>query len=263
MENTETSVASTATHTWQEFLELFCSSGMRQPSSTEFVKSIKNFIASLLNNAPDAERDSASIQQFLSNMDIAFKHHPLNKSRLVGEASYVFTNMLSAEALSFILNIDAKALSMDEIEFVKNMEFAHILISGLYGDYIDGENMQSKEPQISGELGDVGTIEGSGKGFGRETEAPPSETQTGDGTAKMLEGNIGMKLDDDVVVPVFGVTLGVSSETQIGVETVDSPERDAQLDVGVEGGRNDGVGASTPESVVGEVVSLLEENVEK
>ena len=50
--------------------------------------------------------------------------------------------MLSAE--SFILNIDSKALTMDEIEFEKNMEFAQTLISGLYGDYNDGENMQSE-----------------------------------------------------------------------------------------------------------------------
>nr|GEX87414.1 hypothetical protein [Tanacetum cinerariifolium] len=427
MENTETSVASTATRTWHEFLER-----MRQPSATEFVKSIKKFIASLSNNAPDPETDSASIQQFLSNMEIAFKHHPLwtgrteeeldsageglekymmtklftrfiqpehleipqvyqdgtlwleaqkelqkinnfkaprdklacilanppqlhsnlmyiqryrNKSRLVGEASYVFTNMLSAE--SFILNIDAKALSMDEIEFKKNMEFAQTLISGLYEDNRDGENMQSEnaqsqsqnivesklkevpsvtdlenkgvsllvtaekasekfqnfpflfseagdlrvgdveellngykqlvfkyvclakglgiESRIGGELGDVGTIEGGGKGFGRETEAPPSETQIGDRTAEMLESNRGTKLDDDVVgrIEDSGKRLGVSSETQIGVETVDSPEHDAQVDVRVDGGLNDGVGASTPESVVREVVSLSDENVEK
>ncbi|GJU33925.1 vacuolar protein sorting-associated protein 9A-like protein [Tanacetum coccineum] len=473
MENTETSVASTATRAWHEFLER-----MRQPSATEFVKSIKKFIASLSNNAPDPETDSASIQQFLSNMEIAFKHHPLwngrteeeldsageglekymmtklftrvfashpddiktdnelykksalihqfiqpehleipqvyqdgtlwleaqkelqkinnfkaprdklacilsccklisnsllnasisqnppgaddffpvliyvilkanppqlhsnlmyiqryrNKSRLVGEASYVFTNMLSAE--SFILNIDAKALSMDDIEFEKNMEFAQTLISGLYEDYRDGENMQSEngqsqsqnivesklkevpsvtdlenkgasmlvtaekasekfqnfpflfseagdlrvgdveellngykqlvfkyvclakglgmESRISGELGDVGTIEGGGKGFGRETEAPPSETQIGDGTAEMLESNRGTKLDDGVVgrIEDSGKRLGVSSETQIGVETVDSSERDAQVDVRVDGGLNDDVGASTPESVV-------------
>lgn len=486
MENTEASVASTATRTWHDFLER-----MRQPSATEFVKSIKKFIASLSNNAPDPETDSASIQQFLSNMEIAFKHHPLwtgrteeeldsageglekymmtklftrvfashpddiktdkdlykksaliqqfiqpehleiqpvyqdetlwldaqkelqkinnfkaprdklacilscckvisnsllnasvshnppgaddffpvliyviikanppqfhsnlmyiqryrNKSRLVGEASYVFTNMLSAE--SFILNIDSKALSMDEIEFEKNMEFAQTLVSGLYGDYNDDENMQSEngqrqsqsiaksklkevpsvsdlenkgasmlvteekvneklqnfpflfseagdlrvgdveellngykqlvfkyvclakglgvESQISGESGDVGTIEDGGKGLGWETEAPPSETQIGDGTAEILDGNRGMKFDDDVVgrIEGSGKGFGVSSETPVGGETVDSLEGDAQVDVGVEGGRNDDVGASTPEYVVGEVVSLLEENVEK
>ena len=45
-----------------------------------------------------------------------------SQSRLVAEAAYFFTNMLSAE--SFISNIDAKALSMDETEFESNMETA-------------------------------------------------------------------------------------------------------------------------------------------
>lgn len=57
------------------------------------------------------------------------------QSRLVGEASYYFTNMLSAE--SFISNIDAKAISMDETEFERNMEFARALISGLSVDTQD------------------------------------------------------------------------------------------------------------------------------
>lgn len=56
-------------------------------------------------------------------------------SRLVGEASYYFTNMLSAE--SFISNIDAKAISMDETEFERNMEFARALLSGLSVDTQD------------------------------------------------------------------------------------------------------------------------------
>ncbi|KFK39302.1 hypothetical protein AALP_AA3G227000 [Arabis alpina] len=51
------------------------------------------------------------------------------ESKLVGEAAYFFTNLLSAE--SFISNIDAKSLSMDEAEFEKNMEFAQARTSGL------------------------------------------------------------------------------------------------------------------------------------
>ncbi|PIA31110.1 hypothetical protein AQUCO_05200005v1 [Aquilegia coerulea] len=51
------------------------------------------------------------------------------QSRLVSEASYFFTNMLSAE--SFISNIDAKSLSMDETEFEESMESARSLLSGL------------------------------------------------------------------------------------------------------------------------------------
>ncbi|PON76632.1 VPS9 domain containing protein [Parasponia andersonii] len=54
------------------------------------------------------------------------------QSRLVGEASYYFTNMLSVE--SFISNIDAKSLSMEETEFEKNMETARALLSGLSAD---------------------------------------------------------------------------------------------------------------------------------
>ncbi|KAH7567834.1 hypothetical protein JRO89_XS07G0161200 [Xanthoceras sorbifolium] len=58
-----------------------------------------------------------------------------SQSRLVAEAAYFFTNMLSAE--SFISNIDAKALSMEESEFQNNMESAQALLSGLSTD-MDG-----------------------------------------------------------------------------------------------------------------------------
>ncbi|EOA30848.1 hypothetical protein CARUB_v10013991mg [Capsella rubella] len=51
------------------------------------------------------------------------------ESKLVGEASYFFTNILSAE--SFISNINAKSISMDEAEFETNMESARARISGM------------------------------------------------------------------------------------------------------------------------------------
>ncbi|KAK3230760.1 hypothetical protein Dsin_002641 [Dipteronia sinensis] len=256
---------------------------MRQPSAADFVKSIKSFIVSFSNNAPDPERDSAAVQEFLANMEAAFRAHPLwagcseeeldsageglekyvmtklftrvfaslpddvkcdeelyekmalvqqfirpenlditptfqnetswllaqkelqkinmykaprdkllcilscckvinnllfnasiasnenppgadeflpvliyvtikanppqlhsnllyiqryrSQSRLVAEAAYFFTNMLSAE--SFISNIDAKSLSMEESEFQNNMESALALLSGLSTD-MDG-----------------------------------------------------------------------------------------------------------------------------
>lgn len=54
------------------------------------------------------------------------------QTRLVSEAAYFFTNILSAE--SFISNIDAQALSMDETEFETNMESARALLSGLSFD---------------------------------------------------------------------------------------------------------------------------------
>ncbi|KAK9074899.1 hypothetical protein SSX86_003218 [Deinandra increscens subsp. villosa] len=292
MENPEASVSSTATRTWHDFLER-----MRQPSATEFVKLIKKFIVSLSNNAPDPERDAASVQEFFSNMEANFRAHPLwagrteeeldsaseglekyimtklfprvfashpddvktddefnkksaliqqfihpdhleiqpiyqnetswlqaqkellkintykaprdklacilscckvisnsmfnasvsgnqnppgaddflpvliyvtikanppqfhsnlmyieryrNRSRLSGETAYVFTNMLSAE--SFILNIDAKALSMNETEFLTNMESAQAVISRLSEDYY-GENVQSQSVSESSKL---------------------------------------------------------------------------------------------------------------
>ncbi|KAF5442454.1 hypothetical protein F2P56_035109 [Juglans regia] len=261
---------------------------MRQPSAADFVKSIKSFIVSFSNNAPDPEKDGAAVQEFLANMEAAFRVHPLwsgcseeelessgeglekyvmtklfprvfashpsdvklddqlfektaliqqfirpenldikptfqnetswllaqkelqkinmykaprdklvcilncckvignlllnasiasnenppgadeflpvliyvtikanppqlhsnllyiqsyrQQSRLVAESAYFFTNMLSAE--SFISNIDAKTLSMDEIEFEKNMESARALLSGLSADW-DGQSDQS------------------------------------------------------------------------------------------------------------------------
>ncbi|XP_010277681.1 PREDICTED: vacuolar protein sorting-associated protein 9A [Nelumbo nucifera] len=294
MENADVFGSSTAPLTWHDFLER-----MRQPSATEFVKSIKSFIVSFSNNAPDPEKDSAAVQEFLANMEMAFRAHSLwagcseeelesageglekyvmtklytrvfaslpedvkhdeqlsekmaliqqfihpenldikstfqneaswllaqkelqkinmykaprdklvcilscckvinnlllnasiasnenppgadeflpvliyvtikanppqlhsnllyiqryrRQSRLVSEAAYFFTNMLSAE--SFIYNIDAKSLSMDETEFEENMKFAQTLLSGLSTDLgvpdqsnQDLEHVQRKEP---------------------------------------------------------------------------------------------------------------------
>lgn len=65
------------------------------------------------------------------------------QSRLVAEAAYFFTNMLSVE--SFISNIDAKALSMDETEFEKNMESARAILSGLSTD-LNSQPNQSGQP---------------------------------------------------------------------------------------------------------------------
>ncbi|XP_065881392.1 vacuolar protein sorting-associated protein 9A-like isoform X2 [Euphorbia lathyris] len=189
---------------------------MRQPSAADFVKSLKRFIVSFSNIAPDPERDSARVQEFFVNMEAAFRAHKLwvgcseeelesagelaqkelqkinmckaprdklacilncckvinnlllsmasshnppgaddflpvliyvtikanppqlhsnllyiqryrGQSRLVGEASYFFTNMLSAEC--FISNINASSISLEETEFEKNMESARALLS--------------------------------------------------------------------------------------------------------------------------------------
>ncbi|KAG8660438.1 hypothetical protein MANES_02G158500v8 [Manihot esculenta] len=64
------------------------------------------------------------------------------QSRLVAEAAYFFTNMLSAE--SFISNINAESLSMEENEFEKNMESARALLSGLSTD-LDSLSNQSDQ----------------------------------------------------------------------------------------------------------------------
>ncbi|KAM7258782.1 hypothetical protein ACFE04_014523 [Oxalis oulophora] len=272
-----------------EFLER-----MRQPSAADFVKSIKSFIVTFSNNAPDPERDSAAVQHFLANMEASFRAHPLwagssqeelessgeglekyimtklftrvfsslpddakyddqlyekisliqqfvqpenldikptfqnesswllaqkelqkinmykaprdklvcilncckvinnlllnasiasnvnppgadeflpvliyvtikanppqlhsnllyiqrfrGQSRLVGEAAYFFTNMLSAE--SFISNIDAKALSMEESEFESNMEFARAVLTSL--SKTDPDNLNKQNDQTTG-----------------------------------------------------------------------------------------------------------------
>lgn len=69
----------------------------------------------------------ANTPQLYSNLLYIQRYR--RQSRLVGEAAYFFTNMLSA--VSFILNINAESLSMDEAEFEKDMESARSLLSGL------------------------------------------------------------------------------------------------------------------------------------
>ncbi|KAM0950932.1 putative VPS9 domain, RABX5, catalytic core helical domain-containing protein [Dioscorea sansibarensis] len=70
--NTDVFGSSTAPLTWHDFLDR-----MRHPSAADFVKSIKSFIVSFSNKAPDPEKDSAAVQEFLSNMEGAFKVHML------------------------------------------------------------------------------------------------------------------------------------------------------------------------------------------
>ncbi|XP_026658314.2 vacuolar protein sorting-associated protein 9A isoform X1 [Phoenix dactylifera] len=64
--------SSTAPLTWHDFLER-----MRHPSAADFVKSIKSFIVSFSNKAPDPEKDSFAVQEFLANMEGAFRAHTL------------------------------------------------------------------------------------------------------------------------------------------------------------------------------------------
>ncbi|KAL5219156.1 hypothetical protein ABZP36_019840 [Zizania latifolia] len=62
--------SATAPLAWHDFLER-----MRQPSAAEFVKSIKSFIVTFSNRAPDPEHDSVAVQEFLENMEGAFRAH--------------------------------------------------------------------------------------------------------------------------------------------------------------------------------------------
>ncbi|CAO2834724.1 unnamed protein product [Amaranthus hypochondriacus] len=104
MENTEMFTASTVQLTWHDFLER-----MRQPSAAEFVKAIKSFIVSFSNNPPDPEKDSAAVQQFFSNMEAAFRSHPLwsgcseEELENAGEGleKYVMTKLFSRAFAAF------------------------------------------------------------------------------------------------------------------------------------------------------------------
>lgn len=72
MQNVDIFNAATAPLTFHDFLER-----MRHPSAADLVRSIKSFIVSFSNNAPDPEKDSKSVQEFLITMEEAFRAHPL------------------------------------------------------------------------------------------------------------------------------------------------------------------------------------------
>lgn len=293
---------------------------MRQPSAADFVKSIKSFIVSFSNNAPDPERDSSAVQEFLAKMEADFRAHPLwagcseeelesageglekyvmtklftrvfaslpddvkhdeelsekmalvqqfirpenldikpnfqnetswllaqkelqkinmykaprdklvcilncskvisnlllnasiasnenppgadeflpvliyvtikanppqlhsnllyiqryrRESRLVSEAAYFFTNMQSVE--SFISNIDANALSLDETEFEKNMETARALLSGLSDD----SNSQSSQTDQYIPRSDSKEPRQQASNFGKDSASRPKSSET-------------------------------------------------------------------------------------
>lgn len=72
MQNADIFNAATAPLTFHDFLER-----MRHPSAADLVRSIKSFIVSFSSNAPNPERDSRSVQEFLITMEEAFRSHPL------------------------------------------------------------------------------------------------------------------------------------------------------------------------------------------
>ncbi|OAY65566.1 Vacuolar protein sorting-associated protein 9A, partial [Ananas comosus] len=96
-------------------LNVFIASDENPPGADEFLPVL--IYVTIKANPPQLHSNLLYIQRYR------------RKSRLVSEAAYFFTNILSAE--TFIWNIDAQALSMDEIEFQKKMNCAREHLLGL------------------------------------------------------------------------------------------------------------------------------------
>ncbi|XP_074273269.1 vacuolar protein sorting-associated protein 9A-like isoform X2 [Silene latifolia] len=97
------------------------------PGADEFLPVL--IYVTLKANPPQLHSNLQYIQRYRSH------------SRMVSETAYYFTNILSA--VSFISNIDAQALSMDEMEFERNMESAQAVLSGLTSDFENSTNAES------------------------------------------------------------------------------------------------------------------------
>ena len=67
------------------------------------------------------------------------------QTRLVSEAQYFFTNILSAE--SFIWNIDGESLSMNELDFQRRMDSAREHMLGLSTDSEYQDNQANPDVQ--------------------------------------------------------------------------------------------------------------------
>ncbi|XP_025795708.1 vacuolar protein sorting-associated protein 9A-like isoform X2 [Panicum hallii] len=67
------------------------------------------------------------------------------QTRLVSEAQYFFTNILSAE--SFIWNIDGESLSMNELDFQRKMDWARERLLGLSADLENRDNQANPDVQ--------------------------------------------------------------------------------------------------------------------
>lgn len=67
------------------------------------------------------------------------------QTRLVSEAQYFFTNILSAE--SFIWNIDGESLSMNELDFQRKMDWARERLLGLSADSEKQDNQANSDVQ--------------------------------------------------------------------------------------------------------------------
>ncbi|XP_044475232.1 vacuolar protein sorting-associated protein 9A-like isoform X2 [Mangifera indica] len=127
-------------------------------------------------NPPQLHSNLLYIQRFRS------------QSRLVGEAAYFFTNMLSAE--SFISNIDAKALSMSESDFETNMESARALLSGLATEM---DSMLDKSDEIVGQISREELTESKHQALNSKKEKEPiiwaKSSETKYGSKKSMSAN--------------------------------------------------------------------------
>eukprot|EP00850_Spirogloea_muscicola_P020901 SM000230S07337 [mRNA] locus=s230:66536:71018:- [translate_table: standard] len=63
---------STAALTFHDFLDR-----MRQPAAADLVRSIKSFIVAFLSSTPNPEKDSSSVQEFLTSTEAVLRTHPL------------------------------------------------------------------------------------------------------------------------------------------------------------------------------------------
>lgn len=109
------------------------------------------------------------------------------QTRLVSEAQYFFTNILSAE--SFIWNIDGESLSMNELDFQRRMDSARERMLGLSADseYQDNQanpDVQDRRSQSLGanrnsdaSLSLKDHVQGSGQDMRRDSDVTVSGKQ--------------------------------------------------------------------------------------
>ncbi|KAL6997390.1 hypothetical protein U1Q18_007517 [Sarracenia purpurea var. burkii] len=69
------------------------------------------------------------------------------QAKLISEAAYYFTNLVSAK--SFIFDLDAKSLSIDENEFQENMQTARLAIIGEHLQSLPAVDESAASPNFS------------------------------------------------------------------------------------------------------------------
>lgn len=102
--------------------------------------------------------------------NLVYIHRYRRQTRLVSEAAYFFTNILSAE--SFVWNINGESLSIEETEFQKKMESARAQLLGLSTDTVHDKNKTTENAtehiaDASKSQGDAAYAFKENKDFGR------------------------------------------------------------------------------------------------